>query len=166
MENNMNVELQVSNQYLNLRNKLLNYSNNDMGLTLDNDEQVYIGLFDVPIKSGIVGFQTQSLGLLFGLNTHIYYGSGQYVVGLEKYPEIKKAMQSSLISSHQVLSEMKLVDNYDFFHSENIRVYLKTRKGVYFKELNGEDKSDKFLTFLMNNVFNEIHKVKELNINF
>ncbi len=85
-----------------------------MGLMLENDEEVYIALFDIPIDSGIVGFNSQSLGLVFGLNTHIYHANGDSIVGLEKYPNVMQVMQSLLISSHQVLFDMKLFDKYDF----------------------------------------------------
>lgn len=43
-----------------------------MNLELENDEQVYIAIFDVPIDSNIVGAHTQTYALVFGLNTHIY----------------------------------------------------------------------------------------------
>lgn len=42
-----------------------------MNLSLENDEQVYIAIFNIPLKSDIVGFQTQSLVLVYGLHTHI-----------------------------------------------------------------------------------------------
>lgn len=163
MDNDINSSKQVSNQYLLLRDKVLNYTNIDMGLTLDNREQVYIALFDIPMESGIIGFQTQSLALVFGLNTHLYHGSGTYIVGLEKYPGVKKAMQSLLISSHQALSKMKLINDYEFFNSKSVRTYLKTGKGIYFKELKDNDKVDKFLLSLMNYVMTEISRTGELN---
>ena len=35
---------------------------------------------------------------------------------------------------------MTLTHKTDFYESKNVRAYLKTRKGVYFKELTGETK--------------------------
>lgn len=35
-------------------------------------------------KSNIIGFRTQTLALIFGLNTHIYQGSGNAIFELEK----------------------------------------------------------------------------------
>ena len=51
----------VYSNYLGYRKQILEYTNDNMNLRLDNDNQVYIALFDIPLKSSIVGFQTQSL---------------------------------------------------------------------------------------------------------
>lgn len=152
----MNKDKQVSTKYLQYRDQVLAYTNQDMNLTLDNDEQVYIAVFDIPVKSGLIGFRTQTLALVFGLNTHIYHGSGRTMTNLEKDPKVMKAMQSLLISSHQVLKNMELVDNTDYYESKNIRAYLKTRKGIHFKELKKGNKEDEFLMALMNYVLKEI----------
>lgn len=146
----------VTKEYLQYREQVLNYTNKDMNLTLDNDEQVYIAVFDIPLKSNIIGFQTQTLALVFGLNTHIYHGSGRVMVNLERNEKVMKAMQSLLISSHQVLKSMELVDNTDYYESTNVRAYLKTGKGIYFKELEKGIKEDEFLMTLMNYVLREI----------
>lgn len=118
----------VSKKYLAYREQVLNYTNEEMNLPLDNDEQVYIAVFDIPLKSGIVGFQTQSLALVFGLNTNLYHGSGNYIIGLEKYPEVMRAMQSLLISSHQVLEKMVLTNKIEFYNSEYVRAILSIFK--------------------------------------
>lgn len=158
VEKNFVVE-NVSNRYLNLRKQVLRYSNEDMNLSLENDQQVYIAVFDIPLKSNIIGFQTQTLALLFGLNTHVYHGSGNVMVELEKNPEVMEAMQSLLISSHQVLSNMKITTDTEYYDSEYVRAYLKTGKGIYFKELKGDSKEEKFLLMLMNHVMEMIAKV-------
>ena len=164
MQSDMDMSKKVSKEYLKHRKRLLNYTNEDMNLSLENDEQVYIALFDIPMKSGIVGFQTQSLALVFGLNVHIYHGSGSVVVDLEKNSDVMKAMQSVLKSGHQVLSKMQLMTDIDFYNCDNVRVYLKTRKGIFFKELSDkEDKINKFLQMLMKHVMTEIVKTGELN---
>lgn len=151
----------VSKEYLQYREQVLKYTYQDMNLALENDEQVYIAVFDIPLKSNILGFQTQTLALVYGLNTHIYHGSGRVMVGLEKNPYIMKAMQSLLISSHQVLKVMKITENIDFYNSDKVRVYLKTRKGIYFKELIQNCKEDEFLLGLMNYVLGEIVKSRK-----
>jgi len=66
----------VSKEYLQYRAQVLKYTYQDMNLALEDDEQVYIAVFDIPLKSNILGFQTQTLALVYGLNTHIYHGSG------------------------------------------------------------------------------------------
>lgn len=150
-------ELGVSLKYLNNRSQVLNYTNEDMNLKLDNDEQVYIAVFDIPIESGIVGFQTQSLALVFVLNTHLYHGSGSLVTDLERRPEVMKAMQSVLISCHQAVEYLERVEDYSFYNSSNVRVYLKTQKGVFFRELGKNNgRVDNFLTSMMNYVMKSI----------
>ena len=72
----------ISKRYLDLRENALRYTNRDMNLKLENDKQVYLAVFDIPIKSNLVGFHTQSLILIFGLNTHRYHGSGEVIVDL------------------------------------------------------------------------------------
>lgn len=149
----------VSKEYLFYRRQVLEYTNTDMNLKLDNDEQVYIAMFDIPLKSNIIGFQTQSLALVFGLNTHIYHESGKTLTGLEENSDVKKAMQSLLISSSQVLPYMQLSNDIEFYNSNYIRVYLKTGKGTYFKELKEDTKENDFLKMMMNCVLKEISKV-------
>ena len=146
----------ISKQYLQIRENVLHYTNVDMNLKLETDNQVYIAVFDIPVKSRIVGMNLQTLALVFGLNIHIYFANGDAWTGLEKNQNVMKAMQSLLISSHQVLSKMQLTNTPQFYESENIRAYLKTRKGIYFKELIGNCKEDKFLQMLLNNLQKEI----------
>lgn len=160
-EEEIDRELYVSKEYLQYREQVMKYTYQDMNLELENDEQVYIAVFDIPLKSNIIGFQTQTLALVFGLNTHVYHGSGRVMVNLEKSKNVMKAMQSLLISSHQAISYMKITENTDFYNSNNVRVYLKTKKGIYFKELAGNCKEDEFLLGLMNYVLHEISETRK-----
>ena len=66
----------IPDAYLQYREQVLNYSYIDMNLKLEADDQVYIGVFDIPVKSEIVGMNLQTIALVFGLNTHIYFGNG------------------------------------------------------------------------------------------
>lgn len=147
---------EISKRYLKFREKALQYTNYDMNLQLENDKQVYLAVFDVPIETNIVGADTQTYALVFGLNTHLYFGNGDAMVVLEKNESVMKAMQSLLISSHQVLEKMQLTNEIKFYASKNIRAYLKTQKGIFFKEIIGDCKEDKFLLMLLNNVRKEI----------
>lgn len=151
-------KINVSKQYLQFRNQVLRYTNVDMNLELENDEQVYIAVFDIPTESGIVCCHTKTLALLFGLNTHIYLGNGDAITGLEKNKDVMQAMQSLLISTPQVFRKMQLVEKYEFYDSKNVRAYLKTRKGIYFKEINNDCKEDRFLTMLLENILGTISK--------
>lgn len=106
-------------------------------------------------------FPNTNIGTGLGLNIHIYHGSGNVIVDLEKNPQAMKAMQSLLISSHQVLKCMELITDTEYYESKIVRAYLKTKKGVYFKELYGNCKEDEFLLMLMNYVLQEIAKSKK-----
>ncbi|EEA7535126.1 hypothetical protein G5C25_000599, partial [Listeria monocytogenes] len=97
MMQNFNLNKQVDEKYLNNRLRVLNYTNKDMNLALENSDQVYIALFDIPVETSIMGFYTETLALVFGLNVHLYHGSGSAITNLEQYPEVMKAMQSFLI---------------------------------------------------------------------
>lgn len=41
------------------------------------------------------------------------------------------------------------------------QVYLKIQKGIYFKELEGDSKEDRFLLMLMNHVLGAISQIKK-----
>lgn len=150
--------MNVTNKYLQYRSQLLNYSYIDMNLQLESNEQVYIAAFDIPLESNVLYGQTQTLALVFGLNTHLYFGTGDVITGLEKKGRVLEAMQSLLISSHQCLEKMQIVNTHEYYESKNIRAYLKTKNSIYMKELNGDCKEDRFLQMLLNNVQNEIAK--------
>lgn len=69
-----------------------------------------------------------------------------------------QSLQSLFISVQQVLDEMVLSDDISYYESSNIRAYLKIRGGIYYKELTGETKKDRFLNMLVNNVLSAIAK--------
>lgn len=71
----------VASKYLEFRENVLKYTNSDMNLELENDEQVYIAVFDIPMESGILCGHTKTLALVFGLNTHLYLGNGDAIIG-------------------------------------------------------------------------------------
>lgn len=146
-------------RYLDLRERALKYSNKDMNLKLQNNQQVYLAVFDIPTKSNLIDFHTQTVVLLFGLCTQIYHGSGEVITDLERNANVMKAMQSLFISCPQVLNVMKLASDIEYYESSNIRAYLKTSSGIYFKELRMENREDRFLNMLLENVLLEIAKV-------
>ena len=143
-------------RYLSYRKRALDYSYMDMNLKLERDDQVYLAVIDLPVNSIINGLTSRSLVLIFGLNTHVYQSDGTVIVDLEKKKEVMQAMQSLLVSSGQVLNSMKKTDEVSFYESKNIRVYLKTRQGIFFKELTMDCKEDKFMNMLINNVLKSI----------
>ena len=155
----MDEQTKVSGRYEELRRRVLDYTNDDMNLKLENDKQIYIAVFDIPMESHIIYGQVQTFALLFGLNTHIYFGNGDAITGLEQNKDVMKAMQSLFISAPQVLHKMQRVENVEYYNSKYIRAYLKTRNGIFFKEIRNDCKEDKFLVMLLDNVRGCISKL-------
>lgn len=56
-------EKSVVSKYLEYRENVLKYTNIDMNLEIENDEQVYIAVFDIPTESGILYGHTKTLAL-------------------------------------------------------------------------------------------------------
>ncbi len=126
---------EVSERYLELRQNALDYTFEQMNLQLENDKQVYLAVFDIPVESAIIGNKTKTLVLVFGLNIHIYCANGDAVTGLEQNAKAKQAMQSLFISCPQALDEMTLTHKTDFNESKNVRAYLKQEKAFTSKSL-------------------------------
>lgn len=126
---------EVSERYLELRQNALDYTFEQMNLQLENDKQVYLAVFDIPVESAIIGNKTKTLVLVFGLNIHIYCANGDAVTGLEQNAKAKQAMQSLFISCPQALDEMTLTHKTDFYESKNVRAYLKQEKAFTSKSL-------------------------------
>ena len=154
-KNDQNKKL-ISEEYLKYRRQLLDCDASDINLKLEKDDQIYIAGFDIPAESLIAGNHTRTLALVFGLNTHIYFGNGGAVTGLEKDPKVMQAMQSLFLSAPQVLNTMELTENYEYYDSDRIRAYLKTRRGVYYRELYSDRREDSFLIMLMNRIWDAI----------
>ena len=51
---------------------------------------------------------------------------------------------------------MDLTNVIEFYSSKKVRVYLKTKQGIYFKELDSQNKVDVFLSNMMNHVMAKI----------
>jgi len=49
---------EVSERYLELRQNALDYTFEQMNLQLENDKQVYLAVFDIPVESAIIGNKT------------------------------------------------------------------------------------------------------------
>lgn len=63
-----------------------------------------------------------------------------------------KAMQSLLISSHQVLNNMKITTNTEYYDSEYVRAYLKTGGGI--EENNYYDINSNDISIFINRMWN------------
>ena len=147
---------EVSGKYLMYRQQILDATSQDINITLNRDDQIYIAVFDIPDESGGVGLNTKTLGLVFSLNTNLYFANGMVWAGLESNPAVMEAMMSLMVSAAQVLDKMQPVNRTDYYNSKNVRVYLKTRTGTHFKELDPKVREDAFLLMLMNRVISAI----------
>ena len=58
-------KVKVTEKYLKYRDNVLKYTNTDMNLELENDEQVYIAVFDIPTESGIFIWAYKNIGIGF-----------------------------------------------------------------------------------------------------
>ncbi len=143
-------------KYLQNRLNVLNYTNEDMNLQLDNNEQVYLAIIDIPTGSGIVDNEIMSIALIFGLNTHIYFANGNIKVDLEKNKDIMEMMQSLLISSSQALPHMKKQEDFEIVNLKNKHIYLKTKDGIFYLELDKSGQAQSFLEGMTNMLLQKI----------
>lgn len=148
----------ATESYQKMKRNLLNYTNIDMNLKLDDDKQVYLGIIDVPNNSIIENNEVFSIGMIFGLNTHFYAANGNFKVDLEKNNQIMSAMNSLLISSGQVLSDENLVSLEKIDFTGKKQLILKANKGLYRFYLDGTTNDLIFLEKLTNKVIREVLK--------
>ena len=64
-------KIRVTDKYLEYRKNVLRYSNIDMNMELEDYNQVYIAVFDIPTESGILYGHTKTLALVLDW-IHIY----------------------------------------------------------------------------------------------
>lgn len=57
-------KIRVTDKYLEYRKNVLRYSNIDMNMELEDYNQVYIAVFDIPTESGILYGHTKTLALV------------------------------------------------------------------------------------------------------
>lgn len=135
----------------------LEIKSQDIGITLDNDEQIYAAIADLPISKGLV-----TLVCVFDGTVSLYYQNGSEMLGMcQKYEEVKKAGMSFLFSAGQTLQFLKLADNFNLPKGNKACVYLKTKNNTYKVEFDmsntqEEEKHIQFLNFLIQNTMNAI----------
>ncbi|HEY5536046.1 MAG TPA: hypothetical protein VIL99_14065 [Ignavibacteria bacterium] len=139
--------------YKEMRKRAFTTKPEDIRIILENNQQVYAAVVDMNIKGNLV-----SLVCIFDGSVSLYYSNGKCDIGLGKKEKIKKAAISFLISSGQCIHIMNKTVNYSG-ETENMKVYLFTKAGIYLKEISiskPESKEEKFLNFLVNNVLSAI----------
>ncbi len=146
--------------YLGLRNQALATTPSDIGLSLENNEQVYTAVVDIPIsKEKIV-----SLVCFFDGTVSLYYSTGGGLLGIgQKHESVRQAGGSFLYSAGQALKYLKKTSQYDLPDGDLAFVFLLTGDGVYKAEFNMSkiDKYEKpiqFLNFLIQNILCKIRE--------
>lgn len=152
-------EKNIDNPYLGLRQLALDTKPEDIGFTLDNNEQVYAAVADLPLANGIA-----TLVCFFDGTVSLYYQNGGGMIGMgQKYEEVKKAGMSFLFSAGQTLQFLKSAQNFNLPANNIVSVYLKTKESTYKAEINmsnihSQEKHIQFLNFLIQNMLNKIRE--------
>jgi hypothetical protein len=145
--------------YLGLRQQVLNLKPSDIGITLDNEQQVYAAVVDMPINKNIA-----SLICVFDGTVSLYYSNGGGMIGLgQKFDEVRQAGGSFLFSAGQAISKFDKVNKFPLPDGSKTNVYLLTMNYVYKAsfDMNKVDSSSKeisFINFLIQNVINKIRE--------
>lgn len=142
-------------EYLLLRWRVFAYTDRDLGLGLLDDNEVYTVLVDIPFEDASTGEKlSKTFTVMRGFNIHLYYSDGSALLELERYRKIRRAGEKLLSNLGKVLPYMQLTGDTDFYESENVRVYVKTCQGVYFKEINpdSERKEDERVLSLLSDM--------------
>jgi hypothetical protein len=148
--------------YLGLRQQVLNLKPSDIGVTLDNEQQVYAAVVDMPINKNIA-----SLICVFDGTVSLYYSNGGGMIGLgQKFDEVRKAGGSFLFSARQVLSKFDKVNKFPLPDGNKANVYLLTMNFIYktsfdMSKVDSCSKEVSFINFLIQNVINKIRECSD-----
>ena len=146
--------------YYSMRNMAFNIKPEDIGITLDDDNQVYGSIIDMNTGAGIA-----TMVCFIDGTASLYFSNGGGILGTGNDESVRKAVTSYLVSIHQVLPIMKEVDEYDNLPQTNHHIfYLFTRTGKYSIDIDLKDINTKEMNFLFSlsqMVLSEIRKVNE-----
>lgn len=140
-----------------MRKNAFNIKPEELGVSLDNDDQVYGCVVDMAMGNGNV----VTMVCYFDGTASLYYSTGGGIIGSGQHENVRKAVGSFLVSIHQVLPIMKKTENFDTAPKENHQIfYLFTRVGVYTYDLDlsvlNRQKEVNFLFSLSQMVLSEI----------
>jgi len=148
--------------YKSLREMAFSIKPEQLGVSLENDEQVFGAVVDMSVSNGMVA----TMICFIDGAASLYFSNGGGIIGAGQHESVQKAAGSFLISVHQVLPIMKKIDNFDMVPKENHHIfYLFTKAEVYFLDLDVEDyqesKEKYFLFSLSQMLLTEIIKTSE-----
>ncbi len=148
------------NMYNPMRNMAFNIKPEDLGVTLDSDDQVYGSIIDMNTGNGIA-----TMVCFIDGTASLYFSSGGGIIGSGQYENVRKAVGSYLISIHQVLPILRVTEDYNYIPQDNHHIfYLFTLNGKYTIDIdikNIDTNEKKFLFSLSQMVLKEIRKVNE-----
>ena len=143
--------------YTEMRNKVFTLKPEDVGVSLNNNDQVYASVVDINVNGNIV-----TLICAFDGTVSLYYSNGKCDVGLGKNEKINQAAISFLVSSGQCIKAMQKATQYPV-GEKNMQIYLFVKDGIYQKTIlnnKAEEKEARFLNFLVQNVLTAIREFK------
>ena len=149
----------VKNSYDDLRKQALNIKPDDIGLILDNNEQVYGAIVDIPAENEMV-----TLVCIFDGTVSLYFSNGGGALGLgQKYEEIRQAGVSFLFSAGQTIPYLSQTADFDKSKNEKTSVCLLVRDGIYkaqfdMSKTENAEKHIQYLNFLIQNVLSKIRE--------
>jgi len=144
--------------YQDMRTRALTLTPKDVGVTLDNEKQVYAAVADLRVKGGVV-----SLFCAFDGTVSLYYSTGGGMLGLGEKEPIRKAAMSFLVSAGQCLPGVEKVKAFPW-ETECIQVYLLAKEGMYRQKISctpHDSREAQFLNFLVQNVLSAIREYNE-----
>ena len=146
------------NVYSPMRNMAFNVKPEDIGVILDNDEQVYGSIVDMGMGGGVA-----TMVCFIDGTASLYFSSGGGIIGAGQHESVQKAVASYLVSIHQVLPITKATEDFNAVPEEDHHIfYLFTRTGKYTIDIDTNDiktKETNFLFSLSQMVLTEIRKV-------
>ncbi|MBQ8536923.1 MAG: hypothetical protein IJ461_05900 [Clostridia bacterium] len=144
--------------YKDMRTMALTLTPKDVGVTLDNEKQVYAAVADLRVKGGLA-----SLFCAFDGTVSLYYSTGGGMLGLGEKEPIRKAAMSFLVSAGQCLPGVEKVKAFPA-ETECIQVYLLAKEGLYRQKITctpHDSREAQFLNFLVQNVLKAIRENAE-----
>ncbi|GLC30959.1 hypothetical protein [Clostridium omnivorum] len=145
----------MNDVYLDLREQAFLITQQDIGVYLENNEQVFAAIVDIPIKGKVA-----TMFCTFDGTVSLYNSNRRCDIGLGNNEGIRKASLSFLVSSGQCLKFMDSYESKDIIE-QCMQVFLFYKNGIKTQKIciDGlKTKEEKFLNFLIQNILSEIRK--------
>jgi hypothetical protein len=153
---------ELEDTYDGLRNLAFSCTPDKIGVTLDEDNQVYGAVIDMAISDNRIA----TMAFFIDGSASLYFSNGGGILGSGQHDSVKKIVGSFLISVHQVLPIMRLTKDFNAKPRDNHHIfYLFTRVGIYTYDMDinkyKETKETNFLFTVSQMVLTEIRNTNE-----